>query len=215
MIADHGRVDVLINNAGRSIRRSVLDSLDRFHDFERTMKLNYFGAIALIMAVITGMRERQDGHIINITSIGGQAYPPRFAAYVASKNALDAFSRCFAPEVAGEGIAVTTIHMPLVRTPMIAPTGMYKNFPTISSDEAADMVVDALIKRPHEVSTRVGKFGELVHAIAPNVHQLIMAGAFQMLPDSTSHGSDEGDRGDQPVTPEAYALGMLMRGIHL
>ncbi len=214
VIADHGRVDVLINNAGRSIRRSVLDSLDRFHDFERTMKLNYFGAIALIMAVITGMRERQDGHIINITSIGGQAYPPRFAAYVASKNALDAFSRCFAPEVAAEGIAVTTIHMPLVRTPMIAPTGMYRNFPTISSDEAADMVVEALIKRPHEVSTRVGKFGELVHAIAPNVHQLIMAGAFHMLPDSTS-ARDEGERGEQPVTPEAYALGMLMRGIHL
>jgi NAD(P)-dependent dehydrogenase (short-subunit alcohol dehydrogenase family) len=215
VIADHGRVDVLINNAGRSIRRSVLDSLDRFHDFERTMKLNYFAAIALIMAVIPGMRERHDGHIINITSIGGQAYPPRFAAYVASKNALDGFSRCFAPEVSGEGIAVTTIHMPLVRTPMIAPTGMYKNFPTISSDEAADMVVEALIKRPHEVSTRVGKFGELVHAIAPNVHQLIMAGAFQMLPDSKSHAPAEGDGNDEPVTPEAYALGMLMRGIHL
>jgi NAD(P)-dependent dehydrogenase (short-subunit alcohol dehydrogenase family) len=215
VIADHGRVDVLINNAGRSIRRSVLDSLDRFHDFERTMKLNYFGAIALIMAVITGMRERQDGHIINITSIGGQAYPPRFAAYVASKNALDGFSRCFAPEVAADGIAVTTIHMPLVRTPMIAPTGMYKNFPTISSDEAADMIVEALIKRPHEVSTRVGKFGELVHAIAPNVHQLIMAGAFQMLPDSTGSSHGDGDRSEQPVTPEAYALGMLMRGIHL
>jgi NAD(P)-dependent dehydrogenase (short-subunit alcohol dehydrogenase family) len=214
VIADHGRVDVLINNAGRSIRRSVLDSLDRFHDFERTMKLNYFGAIALIMAVIPGMRDRQDGHIINITSIGGQAYPPRFAAYVASKNALDAFSRCFAPEVAAEGIAVTTIHMPLVRTPMIAPTGMYRNFPTISSDEAADMVVEALIKRPHEVSTRVGKFGELVHAIAPNVHQLIMAGAFHMLPDSSSK-REGADRDDQTVTPEAYALGMLMRGIHL
>jgi NAD(P)-dependent dehydrogenase (short-subunit alcohol dehydrogenase family) len=215
VIADHGRVDVLINNAGRSIRRSVLDSLDRFHDFERTMKLNYFGAIALIMAVITGMRERQDGHIINITSIGGQAYPPRFAAYVASKNALDGFSRCFAPEVAADGIAVTTIHMPLVRTPMIAPTGMYKNFPTISSDEAADMIVEALIKRPHEVSTRVGKFGELVHAVAPNVHQLIMAGAFQMLPDSTGSPHADGDPSEQPVTPEAYALGMLMRGIHL
>ncbi len=215
VVADHGRVDVLINNAGRSIRRSVLDSLDRFHDFERTMKLNYFGAIALIMAVVPGMRERHDGHIINITSIGGQAYPPRFAAYVASKNALDAFSRCFAPEVASEGIAITTIHMPLVRTPMIAPTGMYKNFPTISSDEAADMVVEALIKRPHDVSTRVGKFGELVHAIAPDIHQLVMAGAFHMLPDSASKSDGERDGGEQPVTPEAYALGMLMRGIHL
>lgn len=214
LIVDHGRVDVLINNAGRSIRRSVLDSLDRFHDFERTMRLNYFGAVALILAVIPGMRERHDGHVINITSIGGQAYPPRFAAYVASKNALDAFSRCFAPEVAMEGIAVTTIHMPLVRTPMIAPTGMYRNFPTISPDEAADMVVEAVIKRPHEVSTRVGKFGELVHAVAPGLHQLIMGGAFNLLPDSAKPRED-GERAEQPVTPEAYALGMLMRGIHL
>jgi NAD(P)-dependent dehydrogenase (short-subunit alcohol dehydrogenase family) len=214
VIVDHGHVDVLINNAGRSIRRSVLDSLDRFHDFERTMRLNYFGAVALILAVIPGMRERRDGHIVNITSIGGQAFPPRFAAYVASKNALDAFSRCFAPEVAAEGIAITTIHMPLVRTPMVAPTGMYRNFPTISADEAATMVVEALIKRPHEVSTRVGKFGELVHSVAPGLHQLIMGGAFNMLPDSARQAGD-GEHAEEPVSPEAYALGMLMRGIHL
>ncbi|MBV8300351.1 MAG: SDR family oxidoreductase [Candidatus Dormibacteraeota bacterium] len=213
---DHGRIDVLINNAGRSIRRSVLASLDRFHDFERTMRLNYFGAVALILAVIPGMRERKDGHIINISSIGAQAYPPRFAAYVASKNALDAFSRCFEPEVAADGIAITTIHMPLVRTPMIEPTGLYRNFPTISSDEAAEMVVEALIKRPHEVSTRVGKFGELVSAVSPTLHQLVMAGAYHLLPDSTRReaGKEDADE-EQPVSPEAYALGMLMRGIHL
>jgi NAD(P)-dependent dehydrogenase (short-subunit alcohol dehydrogenase family) len=214
VIADHGRVDILINNAGRSIRRGVLNSLDRFHDFQRTMQLNYFGAVAMILAVVPGMIERRDGHIINITSIGGQTFPPRFAAYVASKNALDGFSRCFAPEVSGEGIDITTIHMPLVRTPMIAPTGMYRNFPTISSDEAAEMVVEAIIKRPHEVSTRVGKFGELVHAVAPGLHHLIMSGAYHMLPDSSDRKED-GDRREQPVTPEAYALGMLMRGIHL
>ena len=166
VIAEHGRVDVLINNAGRSIRRSVMDSLDRFHDFERTMQLNYFGAIALIMAALPSMKEHGGGHIINITSIGGQTYPPRFAAYVASKAALDAYSRCLAPEVAADGIDITTVHMPLVRTPMIAPTGIYKNFPTISPEEAAEMVVQAMITRPHEVSTRLGKFGELTHAIA-------------------------------------------------
>ena len=214
VIADHGRVDVLINNAGRSIRRSVLDLLDRFHDFERTMKLNYFGAIALIMAVIPGMRERQDGHIINITSIGGQAYPPRFAAYVASKNALDAFSRCFAPEVAGEGIAVTTIHMPLVRTPMIAPTGMYRNFPTISSDEAADMVVEALIKRPHEVSTRVGKFGELVHAIAPKASDTILNTAYKLFPESQAAKGKGEEAPDKLATTEAVAFAHLMKGVH-
>ena len=215
VIADHGRVDVLVNNAGRSIRRSVLNSLDRFHDFERTMQLNYFGAVAMILAVVPGMRERGDGHIINITSIGGQTYPPRFAAYVASKNALDGFSRCFAPEVSGDGIDITTIHMPLVRTPMIAPTGLYRSFPTISPDEAADMVVEAMIKRPHEVSTRVGKFGELVHAVAPGLHHLIMSGAFHMLPDTAPKREGDGAKPEQPVTPEAYALGMLMRGIHL
>lgn len=216
VLAEHGRLDVLINNAGRSIRRSVLNSLDRFHDFERTMQLNYFGAVAMILAVVPGMRERRSGHIINITSIGGQTYPPRFAAYVASKNALDGFSRCFAPEVSGDGIDITTIHMPLVRTPMIAPTGMYRNFPTISADEAAEMVVEAIIKRPHEVSTRVGKFGELVHAVAPGFHHLVMSGAYQMLPDSAGKKeAGDGARAEQPVTPEAYALGMLMRGIHL
>ena len=215
VIDDHGRVDVLINNAGRSIRRSVLESLDRFHDFERTMRLNYFGAVALILAVIPGMRERREGHIINVTSIGGQTFPPRFAAYVASKAALDAFSRCLSAEVRGHNIELTTVYMPLVRTPMIAPTNLYRNFPTISPDEAADMLVEAFIKRPHVMSTRVGKFGELVHSVAPGLHQLIMSGAFHMLPDSARPSGTDGEHAEQQVTPEGYALGMLMRGIHL
>ncbi|MDQ6847627.1 MAG: SDR family oxidoreductase [Candidatus Dormibacteraeota bacterium] len=217
VIEEHGRVDVLINNAGRSIRRSVMNSLDRFHDFERTMQLNYFGAIALIMAALPSMSQRGSGHIINITSIGGQTYPPRFAAYVASKAALDAYSRCLAPEVAADGIDITTVHMPLVRTPMIAPTGIYKNFPTISPEEAAEMVVQAMITRPHEVSTRLGKFGELTHATAPGLHNLIMSAAYHMLPDSggRSKGKNGEAKEEAPVTAEAYALGMLMRGIHL
>ncbi len=217
VIEEHGRVDVLINNAGRSIRRSVMDSLDRFHDFERTMQLNYFGAIALIMAALPSMKQQGNGHIINITSIGGQTYPPRFAAYVASKAALDAYSRCLAPEVAADGIDITTVHMPLVRTPMIAPTGIYKNFPTISPEEAAEMVVQAMITRPHEVSTRLGKFGELTHSVAPGVHNLIMSAAYHMLPDSGGRSKDSNGEAKEeaPVTAEAYALGMLMRGIHL
>jgi NAD(P)-dependent dehydrogenase (short-subunit alcohol dehydrogenase family) len=212
-IADHGRVDVLVNNAGRSIRRAVLASLDRFHDFERTMQLNYFGAISVIMSVIPGMRERGDGHILNISSIGAQTYPPRFAAYVASKAALDAFSRCLAPEIAADGVALTEIHMPLVRTPMIAPTGLYKNFPTISPDEAADMVVQAIISRPHEVSTRLGKFGQITNAVAPGLSQLIMSAAYHVLPDSAPRDGEKKE--DEPVSVEAYALGQLMRGIHL
>jgi NAD(P)-dependent dehydrogenase (short-subunit alcohol dehydrogenase family) len=218
VIAEHGGIDVLINNAGRSIRRSVMDSLDRFHDFERTMQLNYFGAIALIMAALPTMKANGGGHILNITSIGGQTYPPRFAAYVASKAALDAYSRCLASEVAADGIDITTVHMPLVRTPMIAPTGIYKNFPTISPEEAAQMVVQAMITRPHEVSTRLGKFGELTHAVLPGLHNLIMSAAYHMLPDSGGRkekGADGAGAEEAPVTAEAYALGMLMRGIHL
>ncbi len=217
VIADHGRVDILVNNAGRSIRRAVLQSLDRFHDFERTMKLNYFGAIALIMAVVPGMRERGDGHVINISSIGAQSYPPRFAAYVASKAALDAFSRCFQPEVAADGIAITEIHMPLVRTPMIAPTSIYDSFPTISPDEAAELVLQAIMTRPHEVSTRLGKFGEVVNAVVPGLSQLLMTAAFSILPDSGKSRDGDGAEPKEkpPVSVEAYALSQLMRGIHL
>ena len=215
VIADLGRVDVLVNNAGRSIRRAVLHSLDRFHDFERTMQLNYFGAIACILEVVTGMRERGRGQIINISSIGAQTYPPRFAAYVASKAALDAFSRCLAPEIAGDGVAITEIHMPLVRTPMIAPTSIYKSFPTISPDEAADMVVQSMITRPPEVSTRLGKAGQVTNAISPGLSQLIMSAAFAVLPDSAPRKDADGKAEPATVSPEAWALGRLMRGIHL
>jgi NAD(P)-dependent dehydrogenase (short-subunit alcohol dehydrogenase family) len=217
VIADHGRVDVLVNNAGRSIRRAVLQSLDRFHDFERTMKLNYFGAIACIMAVVPGMRERGDGHIINISSIGAQTYPPRFAAYVASKAALDGFSRCLQPEIAADGVAITEIHMPLVRTPMIAPTSIYDSFPTISPGEAADLVLQAMISRPHEVSTRLGKFGQVINTMVPGLSQLIMTAAYSILPDSAKTRDADGQAPSEkpPVSVEAYALSQLMRGIHL
>jgi NAD(P)-dependent dehydrogenase (short-subunit alcohol dehydrogenase family) len=215
VVAGHGRVDVLVNNAGRSIRRGVLQSLDRFHDFERTMQLNYFGAIACILEVIPGMRERGRGHIVNISSIGAQTFPPRFAAYVASKAALDAFSRCLAPEVAADGVAITEIHMPLVRTPMIAPTSIYRNFPTISPDEAADMVVQSMISRPAEVSTRLGRAGQVTNAVSPGLAQLLMSAAYAVLPDSAPRRDGEGTAEPATVSPEAWALGRLMRGIHL
>ncbi len=213
---EQGRIDVLINNAGRSIRRSVAASTDRLHDFERTMRINYFGPVALTLACLPGMRRRRSGHIVNITSIGVQSYPPRFAAYVASKAALDAFSRCLSPEVAGEGIHVTTVCMPLVRTPMIAPTDIYRSFPTIAAEDAAEMIVRALITRPHEVSTRLGKFGQLANAVSPGFHDLVMGAAFHVLPDSAVEREPDGTLKDRAaVSPEAYALGMLMRGIHL
>jgi len=218
VLEEHGRVDILVNNAGRSIRRSLVQSLDRFHDFERTMRLNYFGAVKLLLAVIPGMRERRSGHVINISSIGVQAYPPRFGAYVASKSALASLARCVQPELADDGVAITNIHMPLVRTPMIAPTGIYRNFPTIDTDQAAEMVLQAILSRPPEVSTRLGKLGEAVDTLSPGLLSLVMTGAYQAFPDSA--GRDGGGAtggaagGDEEMSVEAAAMAYLMRGIH-
>jgi len=214
VLADHGRVDILINNAGRSIRRSVEASYERFHDFQRTMQLNYFGAVKLILAVLPGMRERKRGHIINISSIGTQTYPPRFSAYVASKSALAGFARCIAPEVVDDGVAVTNIHMPLVRTPMIAPTGIYKNFPTSSPEEAADLVASAILTRAPEISTRLGKVGETVSTLAPGLLQFVMTGAYHLFPETAHREVAREETGDGEISVEAAAMAYLMRGIH-
>ena len=215
VLGDFGRVDILVNNAGRSIRRSIESSYDRFHDFQRTMQLNYFGAVKLLLAVLPGMRSRRSGHIINISSIGVQAYPPRFGAYVASKSALASLSRCIAPEVVDDGVAITNIHMPLVRTPMIAPTSMYRNFPTSSPDEAAEMVASAILTRQPEVSTRLGKVGETVNTIAPGLLQFVMTGAYHLFPETAPR---DGQRATQPaeeeISVEAATMAYIMRGIH-
>ena len=187
VLAEHGRVDILVNNAGRSIRRSIALSYDRFHDFERTMQLNYFGSLRLIMSLLPAMREaaRAAGrHIINISSIGVQTNTPRFSAYVASKAALDAWSRCAATEMVDDGVSITTIHMPLVRTPMIAPTKMYDAFPTITPEEAADMICDAMIRKPKKVATRLGNFGELLYSVAPKASDAILNTAYKLFPES-------------------------------
>ena len=214
VLADHGRVDILINNAGRSIRRSIEASYDRFHDFQRTMQLNYFGAVKLMLAVLPGMRLRRRGHIINISSIGTQAFPPRFGAYVASKSALAALSRCIGPEVADDGVAITNIHMPLVRTPMIAPTGMYKNFPTSSPEEAAEMVASAILTRQPEVSTRLGKVGETVNTVAPGLLQFVMTAAYHVFPETAGKDGQREQSDEDEISVEAAAMAYLMRGIH-
>ena len=214
VLEDHGRVDVLVNNAGRSIRRSFVQSLERFHDFERTMRLNYFGAVKLMLAVIPGMRERRSGHVINISSIGVQSYPPRFGAYVASKSALASLSRCIQPELADDGVAITNIHMPLVRTPMIAPTGIYRNFPTIDTDQAAEMVLQAILSRPPEVSTRLGKLGEAVDTLSPSLLSLVMTGAYHAFPDTAGGGDGRKDGDAAEMSVEAAAMAYLMSGVH-
>ena len=213
ILADHTTVDYLVNNAGRSIRRAVINSLDRFHDFERTMQLNYFGAVRLILAFLPKMVEQKRGHIINISSIGVLSRAPRFLAYVASKSALDAFAECAASEFLDKGINFTTINMPLVRTPMIAPTRMYENVPTLSPDEAAGLVVEAIVYRPVRIATRLGIFGAVCHALAPKVTQVLLNTAFNMFPDSAAaQGKKEGEA--QPLTAEQMAFAQLTQGIH-
>jgi len=215
VLADHGQVDILINNAGRSIRRSIEASYERFHDFQRTMQLNYFGAVRLLLAVLPGMRQRRRGHIINISSIGVQAFPPRFGAYVASKSALAALSRCIAPEVVDDGVAITNIHMPLVRTPMIAPTGIYKNFPTSSPEDAAEMVAGAILSRQPEVSTRLGKLGETVNTVGPGLLQFVMTGAYHLFPETApKDGQRTAAPAEEEISVEAATMAYLMRGIH-
>jgi NAD(P)-dependent dehydrogenase (short-subunit alcohol dehydrogenase family)/thioester reductase-like protein len=219
VLDEHGRVDVLINNAGRSIRRSITLSYDRFHDFERTMQLNYFGAVRLILSLLPIMRQpspdgRKGGHIINISSIGVQTNTPRFSAYVASKAALDAFSRCIASEVIDDGVHLTTIHMPLVRTPMIAPTTMYDRFPTITPAEAADMICRAMIRKPKKVGTTLGNFGELAYQIAPRGVDVILNAGYKMFPDSkAARGSDRPGKVEEPST-ESVAFAHILRGVH-
>ena len=213
--AEHGGVDVLINNAGRSIRRAIAASYDRFHDFERTMQLNYFGSLRLIMGFLPGMVERHRGHIINISSIGVLTNAPRFSAYVSSKAALDAFSRCAQAEFSDNGINFTTVNMPLVKTPMIAPTKIYDSVPTWTPDEAADFVVRAIIERPVRLATRLGIFGQVFYALAPRAYEILMNTAFRLFPDSTASKGMKG-RGEtehQP-TSEQVAIASVMRGIH-
>ncbi|MDH4426131.1 MAG: SDR family oxidoreductase [Acidovorax sp.] len=212
LIENHGGVDFLINNAGRSIRRAIESSYDRFHDYERTMQLNYFGCLRVTMGFLPGMVEKRKGHVVNISSIGVLTNAPRFSAYVASKAALDAWTRCASSEFADQGITFTTINMPLVRTPMIAPTKIYNNVPTLSPEEAADMIAQACIFKPVRIATRLGITGQILHALVPRIAQISMNTSFRMFPDSTAA---KGDKSAKPqLSAEAVALQQMMRGIH-
>jgi NAD(P)-dependent dehydrogenase (short-subunit alcohol dehydrogenase family) len=212
IVNDLGRVDVLVNNAGRSIRRSIALSHDRFHDFERTMQLNYFGAIRMIMALLPTMRAQRSGHVVNVSSIGVQTNTPRFSAYVASKAALDAWTRVASSEIVGDGITFTTIHMPLVRTPMIAPTKMYDAFPTLTPDEAADLICEAIRAKPKQLNTRLGTFGEVLYAVAPKAVDQILHLAFRVFPDSAAARGEKDP--SEKASVEQLAMANLMKGVH-
>ena len=212
LINDHGNVDILINNAGHSIRRSIENSYDRFHDFERTMAINYFGALRVMLGLLPHMAQKnRRGHIINISSIGVLASAPHFSAYIASKAALEAWTRCAAAEYLDRGVEFTTINMPLTRTPMIAPTKFYDHVPAQTPEEAAELVAEAITRRPVRLATRLGIFGQVVHAVAPQLAQIVNNTMFRMFPDSAAA---KGEKQAQEPTADQVAFTQLMRGIH-
>lgn len=184
---EHGGVDVLINNAGMSIRRSVARS--SLHDYERMMQINYFGALRLSLGVLGGMRERGWGHIVNVSSMGTQVRGSRFSGYIASKSALEAVSDCAAVEAKADGVRWTTVHMPLVRTPMSTATSAFDLYPALSPEQAADMLADALVRRPRRVGTSVGTISGLAQLIAPGVLQRVLHREFGFSsPSATRRG---------------------------
>jgi NAD(P)-dependent dehydrogenase (short-subunit alcohol dehydrogenase family) len=206
----HAGVEILVNCAGRSIRRPLEASFERFHDAERTMRLNYFGALRLTMGLLPQMIARRSGQVIGISSIGVLTSAPRFSAYIASKAALEAWMLCAAAELADVNVKFTIINMPLVRTPMIAPTAIYRGAPALTPDQAGAMVMRAVIEQPVRIATRLGLFGEVMQALLPRYAQIVMNAAFRAFPDS-----EPGAQPEIEATPEQQAMRKLLRGLHL
>lgn len=178
ILAEHPRVDVLINNAGRSIRRPIREAFDRLHDYRRTMEINYFAAVQLTLAFLPGMLDRGDGQIVNISSFATLTPVPRFSAYTGSKCALEGFSQSLAAELVGTGVAVSVICYPLVRTPMTAPTKIYAKVPMLEPDEAAEWLVEAVAKRPARIARRIGEMMAVAKTAAPGLTTAVMGRIF-------------------------------------
>jgi short-subunit dehydrogenase len=214
VLADVGGVDILINNAGRSIRRSLELSYDRIHDYQRTMQLNYLGAVQLILKFIPGMRERGFGAIINVSSVGVQTRAPRFGAYIASKAALDSLCDALQAETVNEDVRFSTVHMALVRTPMISPTTIYDKFPTLSPDQAAGVITDAIVHRPRRVSSPFGQLAAVADAVNPAVMDRVRNRAFGMFTDSSAAQGSESASDTPGFDKRSETFVRATRGIH-
>jgi len=186
VLADHGHVDYLVNNAGRSIRRSLELSTDRMHDFERTMAINYFGPVRLILGLLPSMREQHFGHVVNVLSWGVQVKAPKFTAYLASKTALDVFSRIAGRETYADNVTFTNLRLPLVRTDMIGPTDSYRRAPALTPEQAAARVVRALEDRPITINTVVGNVSEIFNLVAPRLSDAVSHYGARRFPDSAA-----------------------------
>jgi NAD(P)-dependent dehydrogenase (short-subunit alcohol dehydrogenase family) len=184
VVREHGGVDMLVNNAGRSIRRSLDLSYDRIHDFERTMAINYFAPVRLVLGLLPHMVEQRSGHVVNILSWGVQVKAPKFAAYIASKTALDTFSRIAGRETYADGVTFTNVRLPLVRTDMIGPTDAYRRTPALTAEQAAEKVVRALEDRPLTVNTLAGDVAEVLNLVAPRLSDAVLHRIARRFPDS-------------------------------
>ena len=214
VLDDLGGVDILINNAGRSIRRSLALSYDRIHDYQRTMQLNYLGAVQLILKFIPGMRERGFGHVVNVSSVGVQTRAPRFGAYIASKAALDSLCDALQAETVDDNVRFTTVHMALVRTPMISPTTLYDRFPALTPEQAAGVIADAIVHRPRRASSPFGQFAALADAVNPAVMDRVRNRAFEMFSDSSAAKGAESSTDTTEFDRRSETFVRATRGIH-
>ncbi len=205
-------VDILINNAGRSIRRGIDATYERFHDYERVMQINYFAAVRLTLGVLPSMVARGTGHVISISSLGVLTNASRFAAYNASKAALEAFTRSASGEFAARGVRFTVVNLPLVRTPMSAPTKLYDQFRLLEPEEAADIVCDAVVRKAERVTTGLGALAQVVEALAPRVNRVVMSESFRMYPDSAAAGGPAA--ADDRISHEARVFTAMLRALH-
>ncbi|MDZ5660331.1 SDR family NAD(P)-dependent oxidoreductase [Nocardioides sp. S-58] len=186
VLEEVGTVDHLVNNAGRSIRRSLELSQDRFHDVERTMAINFFGPVRLTMGLLPSMRAQGFGHVVNVVTWGVQLKAPKFSAYIASKTALDTWSRIAGRETYADGVTFTNMRFGLVRTPMVAPTDAYDGRASMSAEEAAARVVRALEDRPVTWDTAAGRVGAVVNVVAPRLSDALMSRFHLASPDSAA-----------------------------
>lgn len=203
ILGQFGHVDYLVNNAGRSIRRSVTNSTDRFHDYERVMAVNYFGSVRMVLALLPHWRERKFGHVVNVSSAGVQANSPKYSAYIPSKAALDAFAEVVGTETLSDHITFTNIHMPLVATPMIAPSKRLNPMPPITAEHAAAMVIRGLVDKPARIDTPVGTLADLGNYFTPKLSRRVLHQIYLGYPDSAAaRGITEPEPAPKTQQPE-------------
>jgi len=210
----HGAVDILVNNAGRSIRRSVeyQCSPDRFHDFVRCIELNYYGPVRMICGLLPGMRAKKEGQIINISSVGVVTNAARFSAYVASKAAMDGFSRCIGGEIHGDNVSITTIYMPLVATKMVVSKGnKYDHLNLLTTDEACEMIERSIVTKERVIMTGTARLINVAYQLFPTLIESLLHRQYKLEPEAPPTG--------QAISPSAAgdkeqlrALGALLRG---